>query len=369
MVKEIYTYRSPSRDAAVNQAIEAYLTFWAPEDACVLYLWQNDRTVVVGRNQNAYEEARVHLLEDEDGGFLARRLSGGGAVYHDLENLNFTFCVRDHNYDLQKQLEVIIKAVAKFGLTAEFSGRNDILIDGRKFSGNAFYQSGDMRYHHGTLLINVNSDAMAKYLSPPKAKLESKGVKSVRSRVVNLKSLVPDITADQLAKAMDEAFAEVYGLPAEAIDMEKLTGENPIDLEVKHGRKSPENLTADASIVRNLKYSPETSLADWTRFFLNQNWRLGRQAQANMEVEERFDWGSIKVMLAVEGDVIQESFIFSDAMDGDFIANLSDLLPGTKLTKQALEDKLHKELLEGSDLDQAKTKMLNDILGLLGQLI
>lgn len=334
MINKIYTYRSPGYRADYNQAIEAQLTFWVPEDACVLYLWQNDRTVVIGRNQNAYEEVRVPALEAE-GGFLARRLSGGGAVYHDLQNLNFTFCVRDQNYDLQKQLAVIIQAVSKFGLKANFSGRNDILLDGRKFSGNAFYHSGDYRYHHGTLLINVNAEAMARYLSPPPAKLASKGVKSVRSRVVNLKSLVPDLTPDRLAVAMEEAFAEVYGLSPQKLELADFGAAAMQEMQAEAGSEAAQLANPGAG---DWHFAPDTSFAEWLRLFSDPAWRLGRQAAAQLEASKRFDWGFVQAFISLDGDKIQDATLFSDAMDGDFIALVNQTLPGLRLRKEELAE-------------------------------
>ena len=218
MIDKLKLYRGQSFDPFFNLAVEEYLLQNTDEGCCTLYLWQNQNTVVIGRNQNAFKECRTTLLENE-GGKLARRLSGGGAVFHDLGNLNFTFLVPTADYDLDKQLKVIELACEKLGVKVERSGRNDILADGRKFSGNAFYKNGPRAYHHGTLMVDVDREKMSRYLNPSKAKLSSKGVDSVRSRVVNLKELASDTTIELLSEKLAEAFEEVYGLPYEEIGL------------------------------------------------------------------------------------------------------------------------------------------------------
>ena len=218
----------------------------------ILYLWQNERTVVVGRNQEPRRECRTALLEAE-GGHLARRLSGGGAVYHDLGDLNFSFLARREEYDVPRQLSVICCAMESMGLSAVPSGRNDLEIDGRKFSGNAFYEQGDRCCHHGTVMVDVDRKAMARYLTVPEKKLLSKGVDSVQARVVNLRELCPDATVKKVKAALLAAFEHIYGdepqrLDLSALDEQKLAsgearfrdrtwvyGRRPLSEETEHG--------------------------------------------------------------------------------------------------------------------------------------
>ncbi|HOV70336.1 MAG TPA: lipoate--protein ligase family protein, partial [Clostridia bacterium] len=151
-------------DPHQNLAFEEYLFETADEDTATMYLWTNASTVVIGRNQNPWRECKVELLE-KDGGKLSRRTTGGGAVYHDLGNLNFSFIMSKEAYSVQRQLGVIIEAVRSLGIDAEFSGRNDILACGRKFSGNAFAVRKNGALHHGTLLINADMDMLTHYLT------------------------------------------------------------------------------------------------------------------------------------------------------------------------------------------------------------
>ncbi|MBQ1691929.1 MAG: lipoate--protein ligase, partial [Erysipelotrichaceae bacterium] len=162
MIK-LRVFVSESLDVYHNQAIEKYFLDRIEDDEVILYLWQNDRTIVIGANQDAYGECDIEKLE-KDGGHLARRITGGGAVYHDKGNLNFTFITPKALYDLSKQEEVILKALDCLGIKAAKTGRNDLVIDGRKFSGHAYYKGKRSCLHHGTLMLEVDEGRLQDYL-------------------------------------------------------------------------------------------------------------------------------------------------------------------------------------------------------------
>ena len=147
----------------LNIAVENYLLSQPSDGDIAMYLWQNRRTVVIGQNQNPYAECNVAQLE-ADGGFLMRRRTGGGAVFHDLGNLNFSFVVPYEMYDTIRQFAVLQRAVAAYGLETEVNGRNDVLCQGRKFSGNAFSKGKHQRLHHGTILIRTDVEQLQRYL-------------------------------------------------------------------------------------------------------------------------------------------------------------------------------------------------------------
>ena len=281
MLERILTYRTGCTDPYRNLAVEQHLLESVPEGVCILYLWQNRRTVVIGCNQSPWKECRTAALE-ADGGFLARRLSGGGAVFHDLGNLNFTFLMHKGDYSLSRQLAVIVEACRSIGVPAACAGRNDVLAGGRKFSGSAFCERGGRRYHHGTLLVDADLSAMGAYLSPSRAKLASKGVASVRSRVVNLKELRPGLTVEEMARQMEAAFQSVYGLTAERLK------EGVLDWE-----------TVDALAAHN---------ASWA-------WLYGRDLACTFQCGDRFAWGEVELRLAVEGGIITQAAVYTDAMD------------------------------------------------------
>lgn len=308
-----------------NLAIEEYLLKSVLQEECILYLWQNKNTVVIGRNQNAWKECLVHKLQDE-GGQLVRRLSGGGAVFHDLGNLNFTFLVRKENYDLEKQLQVILIAVQKLGMKAEKSGRNDILIDGRKFSGNAFYETKQHCYHHGTIMVHVNISDLSKYLTVSKEKLKSKGVDSVKSRVTNLSDYKTQVTIEDVKEKMLEAFQEVYSLKAHILKEESL----------------------DQEMIQK-----------GTQWFASWEWIFGRKIEFQQELSHQFSWGNLVLQFQIQKGSIQDVAVYSDAMDPEGIRLISTSLRSCKYEKKAICQIL--ELVQEQVKAESKEEILRDV--------
>ncbi|QAT49162.1 lipoate--protein ligase [Caproiciproducens sp. NJN-50] len=311
-----------------NLALEEYLMDTVPEKTCILYLWRNQNTVVIGRNQNCWKECRVKELE-ADGGHLVRRLSGGGAVFHDLGNLNFTFLVRKSDYDVSRQLDVILHAVSACGIHAEKSGRNDVTVDGRKFSGNAFYFSGQSAYHHGTILIDVDKEKAGKYLSVSAEKIRSKGVDSVRSRIANLNEFSPGLTVDRMERELCEAFGRVYGIKPELLPAESV----------------------DASRVEELR-----------RKFADPAWIYGQNIPFNCEFSSRFDWGGVEIGLQVRGGLIAASQVDSDAMDEEFIRRVAPCLTGCPFSSEVAAKRLQAEFAADSEERQQYAQDIERLL-------
>lgn len=317
MIIKTRIFESTGFDPHRNLAIEKRLMDTTVSGECTLYLWQNQNTVVIGRNQNAWAECRTSLLAQENG-VLARRLSGGGAVFHDTGNLNFTFMMHRGEYDLDKQLLVIQKACALAGIRAEKSGRNDLLAEGRKFSGNAFYHNATHAYHHGTLLINVDMDKLQRYLSPPKAKLEAKGIASVRSRVVNLSELAPGLTIEAMKEYMTAAFREVYGCTPTAV---VLTPEDEAEIE-----------------ALTVQYG------SWDYLY-------GAPLAFSFDAQAHFSWGHFQLQLEAKGGVITAVRSYSDAMDWQISTSVEQALTGCRFETEAMQQAI-RECIEQRQIQE-----------------
>ena len=266
MISKLYIFETDSLDPYHNLAMEEYLLDTLPYDSALLYFWQNERTVVIGRNQSSDNEVNIETLE-ADGGHLARRLSGGGAVYHDTGNLNFTFIVNKKDFDRAKQDQVIMWALDQLGIHAEVNGRNDLVINGCKFSGHAYYHGSKNSYHHGTIMVDVNNDDLVRYLNVSKKKLTSKKVESVRSRVINLKDVREDITLEELKAALKNSFVKTYGLSAEKVSESDLDDERISELEMK---------------------------------FASPEWKYDKKEKYDFSKEQRFKWGMVEVRYSLK---------------------------------------------------------------------
>ncbi len=202
-MEKIYYYNSSSTDPTWNLALEEYvlLNF---RDKKIFMLWQNDRTVVIGKNQDAEAEADFKYAAGNNIQ-IVRRTTGGGAVYHDMGNVNYSFFL---DYDLKNPLslsscaEPVVNALRAMGVEAGFSGRNDILVNEKKVCGTADRIDGNRILAHGCLLFSVDFDTLEKVLTPSAEKLGKRGIRSVRSRVANLSEFLPDMNVRQFKDAL-----------------------------------------------------------------------------------------------------------------------------------------------------------------------
>ena len=284
--------QNKSVDPYFNLAAEQYLIDNCDED--VFMLWRNNKTVVIGNNQNAYAEVDREYAEAH-GITVSRRLTGGGAVFHDLGNVNFSVIIPSDGkgIDFKKYTMPIIESLNKMGLNAELSGRNDILIDGRKVSGNAQCVRNGKVLHHGTLLYSADLSDVAAVLKVDEAKLRSKGIKSVRSRVANIRDF------------MDT-------------DMDVLEFMERIDADFEGTRRefTPEEI----SEITKLR---DTKFATW-------EWIWGRSKAYSLTAKQRFDYGTVEAHIDTDRGIIREVRLMGDFFGIGDIAELEGALTGVR---------------------------------------
>lgn len=303
-----------THDPYFNLATEDWIYRDMDLDSKVLYVWRNANTIVIGRGQNAWGECDLTRVK-ADGVNLARRHSGGGAVFQDLGNTCFTFMSAREKGLTPKDLyarnnEILIGALRRLGVEAEASGRNDLVVrqgeEVFKISGSAFKESPDRCFHHGTMLLNVDLARLGQYLTPNQKKLVAKGIKSVQSRVINLTQLVPKLDHQKFQDALVAEFFHHYGAETEqeALDHATLAA-----------------IPALASYYETLR--------SW-------DWIYGKTPSFSHRLDERFEWGTVELHLNTERGHITEVRAFSDSLDPDFIDTVAAHLQGKPYTTQGV---------------------------------
>ena len=258
---------SKSNDPRYNTALELYAFNELAKKDDVFMLWINSPCIVVGKNQNTTEEVNQRFCDDNDIK-IVRRVSGGGAVYHDLNNLNYTIISNGRSgeeFDFKSFSQPVIDALASLGVKAEFTGRNDLEIDGQKFCGNAQYVRSGRIMHHGCLMFDVDTSVLANALKVSKDKIESKGIKSVRSRVTNIKNHLPnqEMTVVDFVVALKKYMSEKYEM-TDFVATEKnnswdwVYGKNP-DFNIKRNRrlktgKIEANIMVEQGAITSIKF-------------------------------------------------------------------------------------------------------------------
>lgn len=294
-----------SNDPRFNLALEEYaLNELFPGEELAI-IWQNEPTVVIGRNQNTIEEINEVYIK-ANGINVVRRLSGGGAVYHDLGNLNFTFIVPSQKNvvsNFKKFTKPVIAALQSLGVPAEFSGRNDITIEGKKFSGNAQYWSKDRLLHHGTILFNSDLSVVQEALQVKPEKLVSKGVKSVRSRVTNIYPYLKT--------------------PLEIEDFKRIL------LRYMLQGDEHRNYELTSRDLRRIEELMETRYSQWS-------WNYGHSPAFALEKSQRFPGGQLNLKLNVKHGLITEMGIYGDFFGRKDVQELAKSLQGQPYEEDAL---------------------------------
>ncbi|UAL53192.1 MULTISPECIES: lipoate--protein ligase [Metabacillus] len=294
-------------DPRINLAIEEYcLKNLDPEQTYLLF-YINEPSIIIGKNQNTIEEINTKYVEDQ-GLHVVRRLSGGGAVYHDLGNLNFSFITKDdgdsfHNF--KKFTEPVTRALKRLGVDAELSGRNDILAEGRKISGNAQFSTRGRMFSHGTLLFDSEMENVVSALNVKKDKIESKGIKSIRSRVANISEFLEEkITIEQFREIILRYIFDTDG----EIPQYKLT---------------------ESDWEKITELSKER--------YQNWNWNYGKSPAFNLQHSNRFPIGQIDVRLEVHKGRIENCKIFGDFFGVGNVEDIENRLKGQQYDRSSIE--------------------------------
>ena len=310
MGKKVVFIESNSNDPRFNLALEQYVFDEMPKDQDYFWLWQNHNTIVVGKHQNTAQEINQTYVK-EHGITVVRRLSGGGAVYHDMGNVNFTFIADAGNMEqlnLQAFCLPVIHTLEQIGVKAEVSGRNDITIDGKKFSGNSQYIKKGRIMHHGTLMFDSDLSVVSQALHVSADKYESKGFKSVKSRVTNIKPYAPaDMDMETFKQILKEHMVQ---------------GDN---VEVYHLNEE------ELEKVRKIQ---EERYNTW-------EWTYGFSPEFSVEKKRRIEGvGQIEVHLNVENGCITGYRSFGDYFGNGDTEELQELLHGCQLNPEALRERL-----------------------------
>ncbi|PAV29272.1 lipoate--protein ligase [Virgibacillus profundi] len=299
-------------DPQINLAIEEYILENFGEKDTYLLFYVNKPSIIIGRNQNTIEEINTEYV-DKNGIKVVRRLSGGGAVYHDEQNLNFSFITKDDGNSFQnfaKFTEPMVQALNKLGVPAEMQGRNDLAVKGRKISGNAMFSTKGRMFSHGTLMLDSEIENVVSALKVSKEKIESKGIKSIRSRVANISEFLEEkITMDEFKEIILRHVFDVEDI--NDIPRYELTEED----------------------WKNIHKISEKRYQQW-------EWNFGKSPAFNIKESHKFPAGLVDVRLDVKKGIIENCKIYGDFFGIGSVQVIEEKLAGVRHERKAIEDAL-----------------------------
>ena len=321
----IFIDNEQNHDPHLNLALEEYLMRNVRPQDDILLFYINAPSIIIGRNQNTIEEINQPYVT-QHGIHVVRRLSGGGAVYHDLGNLNFSFItpnIKENVHNFRKFTEPVVAVLREMGVPAEVGGRNDILVEGRKISGNAQYIAAQRMVSHGTLLFDSDLSQVAEALNVKMSKIESKGIKSVRSRVANISEYLSEkMTTEEFRLRI------LRGLFGGAQDVEQ----HPLTAE-------------DWAAARQLA---DDRYRQW-------DWNYGNSPAYNVQKTHRFPIGEVDARINVQRGIISSITFYGDFFGREDVSGLSELLTGVRYDPQHLS-----QALAGADIGQYFTGVTNE---------
>ena len=348
MINHIRTITSGTNYPYFNLALEKYLFDTMDDRTLILYFWQNDKTVLLGSNQNPSKDIPLRQLV-EDGGFPARRLSGGGAWYQDQGTLNYSILTHAGNYDIERQLDLILSACRSLGIPAArgwMAGNSispgkdipydtghfhDLTAESRTFASYAAYSYGVRRMHHGTILISTDLDERRDYMSSDQVCSRPAGLVTDSAAkdpcYANLAEYLPGLTADELSDSIRQAFEHAFGLEAEPITYEEL----------------------DRAI-----------LLSYEKIFQDDEWVYGKPVEKTVCLEHSFPWGSFSLEADVRDGMIREAVIWSDTYEGELITTISKKLRRIPYTRRAVV-----EAVSSCQVSERQNEIISDICKLI----
>jgi len=300
----MHVVRTDSLDPWHNLAMEELCLDKIGPDDRLLFLWQSSDTVVVGKNQNPWLECSLTAME-RGGAKLARRLSGGGAVFHDPGNLNFAFLMPRREYEDKTIFNIVTKALKRFGVQAAVMGKNSLAVNGRKVSGNAFCYRRENVLHHGTLLISTDLDKMSRYLASSHRPIRSRAIRSNPAPVANLQEMADSITVPQMAVVLAETAASEW--------------------------QQQVMWSGDEMFEPKILELVEKKYASW-------EWRFGMTPQFEIEISRRFDWGEARVRLVVEKALIRQSEVDFQGIYQRIAPVIGQVLAGMRFSRKDIVD-------------------------------
>jgi lipoate---protein ligase len=306
LISKIIISRNP--DPFRNLAVEDCLLKNVRENEIILFMWQSESAVVIGKNQNPWLECNPHLLR-ADGVKLARRFSGGGAVYQDLGNLNYSFIMDRNLYDQQNQMRVVINAIEKMEIRAGTGSNNSLVIDKRKFSGNSFSLKADRAMHHGTILVSTDFSNMSAYLKPAGLKITARSVGSNPMEVVNLATIEPSLNVDVVAGLLAMSFDEMYETKSPIT-----YGETALDA---------------------------ARINEAFRKFATWDWNYGYTPEFKITFNDEFTWGKVEMVLSIKKGFVQNVLVNTSV---DEISDIiQSALPGCRFTPRRMFEAVTKK--------------------------
>lgn len=307
-----------NHDPRINLAIEVFLLQEMKIDEPILLFYINEPSIIIGRNQNTIEEINQEYVDGHNI-HVIRRFSGGGAVYHDFGNLNFSFIMPDDGNsfrDFKKLTQPIVQALHEMGVAgAQLKGRNDLVIDDMKFSGNAMYATNGRMFAHGTIMFDSDINEVVNALKVRKDKIESKGIKSIRSRVTNIKPFLPEENQQMTTEEFrEEILLKIFGVQS------------------KEDVKTYTLTEADWQKVNEIS----------DKYYRNWDWNYGKSPAFDIERRQRFAIGSIEVRLNVQEGKITAAKIYGDFFGLGDIQDVEEALVGVRYEKAALKEAIEK---------------------------